>query len=128
VTPLEEAEKLLAVAAEDTQFRTVGSRAYFATFNRVKGFAIPLGFSPVRAGDDHKGLSQWLMSCRTNSVLVRIGRRLGDMRRIRNRADYDMSVTFTRGFALNLIQDARAIDGWIANMAPSMPPTPNGRP
>jgi uncharacterized protein (UPF0332 family) len=117
VTPLEEAEQLLAAAAEDTQFRTAGSRAYFATFNRVMRFAAALGFSPVQTGDDHRGLAQWLMSRPNKPLLVRIGKRLGDMRRLRNRADYEMGLPFSRGYADNIVQDARAVDQWIANVS-----------
>ena len=114
MTPLEEAQKLLSAAAEETQYRTVGSRAYFATFNRVKVFAAKQGFPIVQSGEVHQNLSHWLRGQRTNALLMRIGARLGRMRPLRNRADYDQVTSFTRGYAADLVSDAEEIDSWIS--------------
>jgi uncharacterized protein (UPF0332 family) len=133
VTPLEEAQQLLTVAAEETQYRTVASRAYFAAFNRVKVFGLKFGFQPVYSGSDHKTLAQFL-AAKKNSLLRRIGQRLSSMRTKRNRADYDHLLPFTQGYAQNMVQDADQIEQWIvavekaAQSAPQTLPAAGGTP
>src|SRR5271155_2760468 len=99
MTPIQEVRSLLAAATTDTQYRTVASRAYFATFNAVVAIAQRQGFIPTSSGDDHRDLIAFLKQSR-NSLLSRVGfSRLPRLRAIRNRADYDQGQPFPRGLA-----------------------------
>lgn len=115
MTPLEEVKQLLAAAETETQFRTVASRGYFASYTRTITLAEKVGFNPARTGDDHKNLFTFLKNHRSN-VLVRIGVRLGRMRSLRNRADYTMSHHFSKGFAQDVVSDAEQIETWAASV------------
>jgi uncharacterized protein (UPF0332 family) len=130
VTPLEEAKHLLLVAGEDTQYRTAGSRAYFATFNRLKMFAAGAGFVPTKAATDHNKLSTFL-TANSSPLLRRMGVRLGNMRTLRNRADYEVTSVFKKGWAQDLVDDAEQVEQWVAAVtatasgsAPSSKTTP----
>lgn len=111
MTPLEEVQRLLAVAENETQFRTVASRGYFAAYTRTVALAEKVGFAPARTSDDHKNLFSFLKNHKTE-LLVRIGVRLGRMRSLRNRADYVASHHFSKAFAYDVVSDAEQIEAW----------------
>jgi uncharacterized protein (UPF0332 family) len=118
MTPIEEVRGLLAAAATDTQYRTVASRAYFATFNAVVKIAQRQGFIPRSSGDDHRELIAFLKQSR-NSLLNRVGfSRLPRLRALRNRADYDQSQPFPRGLAEEAATTAEETIGWINSLQP----------
>jgi uncharacterized protein (UPF0332 family) len=125
MTPIEEVRNLLAAANSEAQYRTVASRAYYAAFAEVITLAGPLGFVPTGSGADHSRLAQFLAG-HTNPLLQRIGRyRLPRLRKLRNRADYDLQVSFTRGLAEEAARTAEEVIAWIAAIAP---PSPAGGP
>jgi hypothetical protein len=51
---MEEVENLLVAAIEETQYRTVASRAYFAAYNAVMRLAKLRGFEAEESADDHR--------------------------------------------------------------------------
>ena len=77
-----------------------------------------LGFVPTATGADHGRLAQFLAN-HANPLLQRIGRyRLPRLRKIRNRADYELQIAFTRGLAEDAVRTAEEVVGWINAIAP----------
>lgn len=121
MTPIEEVRGLLHAAASDTQYRTVTSRAYYAAFTLAMAFAQPLGFAPDHTGADHQRLITFLTQNK-NQLLHRIGKyRLTRLRRLRNSADYDVMHPFTEGMAIEAVQTAEEVIGWLESMTPPNP-------
>lgn len=109
MTPLQECEQLFSAAQTETQYRTVASRAYFATYNHVVKVAIRLGYSPMANSDDHQRLIQFCKSAGPQ-LLKRLGHsRLPRMRALRNHADYEQGLPFTEGMAEEALEDAKII-------------------
>lgn len=118
MTPLEEVQDLFSTATTETQFRTVASRAYYAAYASVMGAASSLGFAATATGRDHGRLAQFL-SGHPNPLLQRIGKyRLPRLRKIRNRADYELQIAFTRGLAEDAVRTAEEIIAWIEAILP----------
>jgi uncharacterized protein (UPF0332 family) len=117
MTPAEEARALLAAAGEETQYRTVASRAYYAAYNNVRAFAEPLGFVPVKTGEDHRSLVEFLKNS-NKDLLTRIGVRLVRLPRIRVQADYEPSASFSRGLAEDAVRDMEQIMDWLRMLSP----------
>jgi uncharacterized protein (UPF0332 family) len=124
MTPIEEVQNLFSTATTETQFRTVASRAYYAAYASVMAAAGPLGFVATATGRDHGRLAQFL-SAHTNPLLQRIGKyRLPRLRKIRNRADYELQIGFTRSLAEDALRTAEEIVAWIESIIP--PTIPSG--
>lgn len=126
MTPIEEVRTLLEAAQEETQYRTVASRAYFAAYAASITIAQRQGFSPNRSADDHGRLIDFL-KLSTNPLLRRIGyHRLPRLRSLRNGADYDRANLFTEGLAKEAAQTAEEVVGWIDSLMPGGPDTTAG--
>jgi hypothetical protein len=72
MTPIEEVRELLQAAREDTQYRTVASRAYFAAYTAAITIACSQGFVPNQSGDDHARVIAFLKQS-PSQLLRRIG-------------------------------------------------------
>lgn len=107
--PLVEARNLLDAAENETQLRTAASRAYFAAFRDLLEYAKKLGFSETKSGEDHKLLIAFFKA-NPRDLLRRIGHsRLPRLRKLRNHADYVHDVEFTKGMAVEVVEDAELI-------------------
>jgi hypothetical protein len=113
MTPIEEVRDLFLAANTETQFRTVASRSYYAAYASIMPIAASLGFVATTTGRDHSLVAQFL-SAHSNPLLRRIGKdRLPRLRKIRNRADYELQTGFTRGLAEEALRTAEEVVGWI---------------
>ena len=116
MTPMEEVENLLVAAIEETQYRTVASRAYFAAYNAVMRLAKLRGFEAEESADDHRRVISYL-KLQNNDLIRRIGfTRLPRLRTLRNRADYVLDVRFERGLAEEAVETARQIIEWARSL------------
>lgn len=100
MTPLELAEKLLADAQSETEYRAAASRAYMATFQHLLAHRSLVAFPATATGADHRLLIEHLKTS-TVATRRRIGiRLLPRPRSLRNHAGYDLKKhPFTRGLA-----------------------------
>lgn len=119
MTPIEEVRDLFARATTETQYRTVASRAYYATYAAIMSFVPSLGFSAGGTGADHGRLARFLAQ-QANPLLQRIGKfRLPRLRALRNRADYELHLRFTNGHAEEAVRTAEEVIDWIEALRPS---------
>ncbi len=81
----------VSLAAESTEaaWRTAVSRAYYAVFHVARLLLQDLGFAIPRADRAHAYLTLRLQNC-GNPQVGQAGTDLEDLRRLRNRADYDL--------------------------------------
>jgi len=120
MTRAEEVRLLRERASEDTTYRTVASRADYASFTRCMLLAQARGFVPVRTGGDHIGMADYLRDrgkhagLGTAHLLHRIGaQRLPKLKRLRTFADYDPHKTFTSGMAQEAVDLMDEIEGLL---------------
>ena len=107
--PITEVKSLLETATTETQFRTVASRAYFATYNHLIELVVQRGFVPNKSAHDHRRLAEFL-TCQKNDLLQRVGKhRLRRLRKFRNHADYQHDIPFTKGIAVEAVAEAELI-------------------
>lgn len=118
MTRAEEVRLLWSGASDDTTYRTVASRAYYASFTRCMLFSQKRGFVPVGRGEDHVGIANYLRDrgkhggLETAHLLHRIGsQRLSNLKRLRTFADYDFHSAFTRGIAQEAVDLMDEIEG-----------------
>lgn len=103
----------LAAGATEAEWRSAVSRGYYAAFHVAGDLLRSLGFTVPRADAAHGYL--WLRLRNSGHPDVSAaGQDLNDLRRQRNRADYDRSPPVTRANATKLVQLAgeviRALD------------------
>ena len=106
---LEIAEKLYQEANSEEEYRAATSRAYFAAIEHI--FAHPKlnDFRRTRTGEDHRLIIEHLKNSFDPS-LVRLGvGYLARLRALRNRADYDQEIPFTKGLANDALERATEI-------------------
>jgi uncharacterized protein (UPF0332 family) len=101
------AKGLLATGTEGA-WRSAVSRAYYAVFHVARELLENLGFAVPRADRAHSHLWLRLSNC-GEPHLQDSGRELNDLRRERNRADYDVNIPLSTSTAAALIQDAERI-------------------
>lgn len=98
----------LAAGTTEAEWRSAVSRAYYATFHVARELLLSLGFRVPRGERAHGYL--WLRLANAGVVHVRgAGNRLNDLRRQRNRCDYDAYPAWIQVMALNEIQTAQDI-------------------
>lgn len=113
MTAEEEVRGLWATAVHQVNFRTVASRAYYASFNRCMAHGIRHGYVASGTGADHGGIAEHLrrrdVAAPGGNLLYRVGStRLPQLRKLRKQADYDRDSAFARGSAeasFNLMND-----------------------
>jgi len=98
----------LANGVTEAEWRSASSRAYYAAFHVARRLLLDLGFRVPRADKAHGYL--WLrLSNAGQADVIQAGRRLNDLRRERNRADYDDHLAITQGFATSNVRLAEEI-------------------
>ena len=108
----------LANGTTEAEWRSAGSRAYYAAFHVARSLLSGLGFRVPQADRAHGSL--WLrLSNAGDGEVTKAAGLLSDLRRERNRADYDDHRTITQAtasqdvrFAEEVIQtlDAAAVE------------------
>jgi uncharacterized protein (UPF0332 family) len=108
--------KGLLSAGTEAAWRSAVSRAYYAIFHVARELLEDLGFAVPRGDRAHGHLWLRLSNCGDPPV-ENAGRELSDLRRERNRADYDVNVPLSSSTAAALVRDAEqimlALDGVV---------------
>jgi len=98
----------LAGGTTEAEWRSASSRAYYAAFHVGRVLLLDLRFRVPQADRAHGYL--WLrLSNAGHTDTMKAGRRLGQLRRERNWADYDAHRTITRATAIQNVQEAEKI-------------------
>jgi uncharacterized protein (UPF0332 family) len=100
--------RFLAARPEEAAWRSAVSRGYYAAFHVARLLLEDLGFTVPRADRAHGYRWLRLANCGDASV-QNAGSDLNLLRRHRNQADYDLTVTFAQGFAQGRVQAAELI-------------------
>jgi len=101
------AKGLLGVGTE-AAWRSAVSRAYYAVFHAARELLDDLGFAVPRGDRAHGHLWLRLSNCGDRQVQD-AGREMNDLRRGRNRADYDVNAPLSSFTAAALVADAEQI-------------------
>jgi hypothetical protein len=88
----------LAGGSTQAEWRTAIGRAYYAAFHVARQLLEDLGFAVPRADRAHTYLALRLQNC-GDPTLQRAGGDLDSLRRLRNRADYDLHRPLSQGIA-----------------------------
>ncbi len=80
---------------EEAALRTATSRAYCAALHLASQRAQAEGYIPTFSGDDHQGVSRHFRQSGADRVRKKIASDLDRMRKSRNQADYDLTLTQT---------------------------------
>ncbi len=89
----------LAAAANEAEWRTAVSRAYYAAFHVARRLFADLNFTVPRADRAHQYLVVFRLSNSGEPPVEKAGRDLETLRRLRNRADYDEAPPITQSQA-----------------------------
>ena len=111
---VEEAKKILASAVSEAGYRAAASRAYIGTFQHIARHPKLSGFTLSKEGEDHRKLIEFLKRS-SDPLLSKIGvSRLPRLRALRNHADYELDISFTRELAQEAVDDAEEIvEDWL---------------
>jgi uncharacterized protein (UPF0332 family) len=100
--------RTLAGGATEAEWRSASSRAYYAAFHVARLLLVDLGFRVPQADRGHGYL--WLrLSNAGHTDTMTAGRRLGQLRRERNWADYDDRRIILQADAVRNVQLAEEI-------------------
>lgn len=98
----------LAQGTTEAEWRSACSRGYYAAFHVARELLLALGFRVPQADRAHGYL--WLRLSNAGVAEVQeAGRRLNDLRRQRNRADYDTHRVITKTATIQNVQLAEEI-------------------
>lgn len=98
----------LAKGATEAEWRTACSRGYYSAFHVARQLLHDLGFRVPQADRAHGYL--WLRL--SNSVVVEVqeaGRKLNELRRLRNRADYEERRRINQADAITSVRLAEEV-------------------
>ena len=84
----------LCLAGHEADWRSAASRAYFAAFHRARSLLTAMGFDVPRGDQAHGYLWRRLENGGAQPI-GDAGSLLSELRKYRNRADYDLSSDFT---------------------------------
>jgi uncharacterized protein (UPF0332 family) len=98
----------LAGGGDESDWRSAVSRAYYAAFHVARDLLTGLRFQPPRADRAHDYLYRRLNNCGVRQV-VDAATLLTDLRRRRNRADYDLRPPCSVSDAADAVLDAEQI-------------------
>src|SRR5436309_2678182 len=92
----------------EAEWRTATSRAYYAVFHTARDLLAGLGFTVPQADRAHEYLYRRLNNC-ANAGVAAAAKRLHELRRRRNDADYDLHRAFPAGTPAKSVTDAETI-------------------
>ena len=106
---LDHARKTFESAVNEAGYRAAASRAYIATFQHLRRHSRLKDFNPGKTGEDHRDLIDFLKGS-DDGLLRRVGiSRLPRLRALRNHADYDLDIPFTKELAEEALDQAEEI-------------------
>jgi uncharacterized protein (UPF0332 family) len=94
--------------ADEAEWRSAVSRAYYAAFHKARRLFIALGFQPPKGDQAHAYLWLRLLNCGDPQVQL-AGSDLNTLRRDRNLADYGVDQNLSQTDGLIQVQSARQI-------------------
>src|SRR5258708_11437710 len=97
----------LLISSNEAAWRSAVSRAYYSAFHGARQLLIDLGFSVPGGEQAHSYLWLRLSNC-SESEVERAGRELNQLRRDRNRSDYDIHRFIQQYSAKGQVQRAKA--------------------
>ena len=118
MTPREFHKLALELSARDDEasLRSATSRAYYAVFHASREFLGRLGFQLRQSDQAHAAIYRRLTGSK-DVQLRKAGDSLMQLKRLRNRADYDISQPYSTSEARTAVQEAALlmtrIDGFI---------------
>jgi uncharacterized protein (UPF0332 family) len=98
----------LSQGRSEAEWRSASSRAYYAVFHAARDLLAGGGFLVPRGEQAHSYLWLRLSNCGDDG-LAEAGVQLNDLRRHRNRADYDLHLTLGQNVALQNVQLAQTV-------------------
>jgi uncharacterized protein (UPF0332 family) len=104
---LELADELCS-GSREVDWRTAANRAYYAAFHVARRLLRQLGFDVPRGDQAHGFLWLRLSNC-GQPDLNAAGTDLNELRKRRNRADYDLDRPFTHLMAFDHVQTAQGV-------------------
>lgn len=125
VTPNEILGSAIALGRGEAEvdWRNACSRAYFAAFHRCRQLAEAYEPHVETAGSNtHRIVVQILTEPSRGPEAVGLGYMLGQCRKLRNRADYDVEDEFRRTSSLGAIQTSEDILARADAIGPQEPP------
>ncbi len=99
---------VLLTGATEAFWRSAVSRAYYGAFHVARQLLEDLGFTVPQGDRAHAYLWLRLSNC-GHVLVVEAGRSLNELRRRRNRADYDLKRPFSQPTAVSQVQAAERI-------------------
>lgn len=97
----------MASSNREAARRTAISRAYFALFNRIKEVVRSSGIPLHNDASDHERIARYLRNIEIDDA-EEVGDGIKDLRRDRNRADYNMQVSgFDKANSSQLVYQTR---------------------
>jgi len=82
-----------SLGSEEASLRSSTSRAYYAALHLASEFAQVEGYIPTFSGNDHQGISRHFRQSGPDRDRKKIASDLDRMRKSRNQADYDRTLT-----------------------------------
>jgi hypothetical protein len=110
--------KRLATGATEVEWRTSVGRSYYAAFHVARQFFQDLRFRVPYADQAHRYLWLRLSNCGDGSVEL-AGASLNDLRRHRNRADYELNRPFLQSLAQSQLIEAERIINTLDGLIPA---------
>lgn len=104
----------LALGADETDWRSAVSRAYYAAFHAARSFLSRPGFTQPKKGSVHDYLVRRLGGATGHRDVLDAGYHLGRLRIERNKADYDLAWSITQPATATLVARARTIVNTLA--------------
>jgi uncharacterized protein (UPF0332 family) len=97
-----------STGGREGEWRSAASRAYYAAFHAARIILGAMGFVVPRGDGAHQYLWRRLANCGHLDV-QRAGNQLNDLRRVRNRADYDLGRPFPGRWAVARVLSATEV-------------------
>jgi uncharacterized protein (UPF0332 family) len=108
----------LARGSTEAEWRTATSRAYYAVFHIARDLLAGLRFAVPQADRAHEYLYRRLNNC-GNAAVEAAAKRLHELRRRRNEADYDLHRAFAAGTSAKSAADAESIAQILDTLTPA---------
>ncbi len=106
----------LSTGSREADWRSAISRAYYAAFHKARRFLRHNGFAVPHAEQAHAFL--WLRLSNSNHPdVIDAGQALNDLRKERNRADYEMDVFIGQATAIDYVRVAMDIIQLLDDLA-----------
>jgi uncharacterized protein (UPF0332 family) len=100
----------VSLGAEEANYRTSISRAYYGAFHAARNFLLELGFEPLHNANVHAFVRNYLYESGQPDARV-AARDLANLQSARNKADYDLddAATGAREFAMRCVEQAHRV-------------------